>query len=160
MKIRGIKISKLYIKIFLSVLVGLLLAEVVTFATFRSIFHRGYRAEFGAIADAQATLARSFIDGRLAAGDSLFTIVVSLGTIVRANVWALDENEQVLAASVHRQLPDLDDVLEHSHRTREGLRFDFEDDALYALLPVSYPGQQQGYFLFEFRIKLRHIFCY
>lgn len=145
------KISKLYIKIFLSVLLGLVIAEALMFGAFRGIYRRGFRQEVGAMIDAQAILLRSFIRTRHAAGDSLQEVTVALAEILPGEAWALDEFDQPLAASrgIDAALPELDD-LDEEHRTREGVRLDFEDESLIASLPVVYPDGSRGSFIFEF----------
>lgn len=158
------KISKLYIKIFVSVLLGLVLAEVLMFGVFRRLYRENYHAEIGAIADAHAILIRSYMDTRLAAGDSLQQVTEKLAGIIPGDVWALDERDARLGGSLSEPAPafgkhsdahDYDSKYDHDRKfdrvTREGVRFDFEDDRLLALLPVVYPDGRPGKLIFQFR---------
>jgi signal transduction histidine kinase len=150
------KISKLYIKIFVSVLLGLIVAEALMFGAFRGIYRHGFRQEIGQIVDAHAVLIRSFVETRLAAGETLQNVTVELAGIVPGDVWALDEHGRPVAASLPQLAPPPLDEFAHEPKTREGVRLDFEDDALLALLPITYRDGRRGELVFEFRKGERH----
>lgn len=146
------KISKLYIKIFLSVLLGLILAETLMFSAFRGIYRHDFRRDVGEIVDAHAVLIRSYVETRLASGRTLQQATVELAAIVPGDVWALDAQNRVVASSVPQLAPpDIDDF-DRERETHEGVRLDFEDDALLALLPLAIDARgRPGRLLFEFR---------
>ncbi|MCR9141239.1 MAG: HAMP domain-containing histidine kinase [bacterium] len=145
------KVSKLYIKIFVSVLLGLIVAEALMFGAFRSIYRRGFRQEVGQVVDAHAILIRSFVHTRLADGANLQQVAVELAGIVPGDVWALDEQGRTIAASLPQLAPPPLDDFDNERMTQEGVRLDFEDDALLALLPLDYPDGGRGQLVFEFR---------
>lgn len=146
-----IKISQLYIKIFLSVLVGLVLAEVLIFSVFRRIYHDEFRSEVGCAADSQALLVRNFVASRLENGRSLQEICEEPGRFVPGRVWVLNEERQVLAASVPALSTGLQEFTETLNEVFEeepspaGLRVEFTGRVLYALLPLGFSADRSGY---------------
>jgi two-component system sensor histidine kinase CpxA len=145
------RISKLYIKIFVSVLVGLVVAELLIFGAFRRFYREEYRAQVREFIDAQAILMRSFVVSRQRDGASYSEITAELGSILPARVWVLDRAGRPLAASIERDPPRLDHG--GGHRTKQGVRFSFRDDGLLAMLPIPQADGSEAFFLFEFQRK-------
>jgi two-component system sensor histidine kinase CpxA len=107
------KPSKIYIKIFLSFLLILVVTEILIFALFGIIMGRYFRSEFDHYASAQAMLVREVIDSRirtspgvdLSKNEPLKDFVRDLGEALGAQAWLQGPDGQVVAKSFSGDLP-------------------------------------------------------
>ncbi len=159
------KISKLYIKIFLWFLAALIGAEFLVFGIVRSLSHEEIRGKFRRMADNHAGLMRGYIELRLETGASLEEVVRDLARRYEgANVWIGDVHGRRLVEplrydnavvgrtasdgdpgfsrvdyyALRAKFPD-DDVVRF-----ESFSFVDDDGRLYGMLPFRY-GERRLY---------------
>ena len=107
------KPSKIYIKIFLSFLLILIVTEILIFALFGIIMGRYFRSEFDHYASAQAMVVREVIDSRirtspgvdLSKNEPLKGFIRDLGEALGAQVWLQGPEGQVVEKSFSADLP-------------------------------------------------------
>ncbi len=102
------KPSKIYIKIFLSFLVILIVTEILIFALFGIIMGRYFQSEFDHYASAQVMVIKEAIDGKIGAApdvdlsknEPLKDFIRDLGEALGAQVWLQGPDGQVAATSL------------------------------------------------------------
>jgi len=107
------KPSKIYIKIFLSFLLILIVTEILIFALFGIIMGRYFQSEFNHYASAQAMVVKEVIDSRirtspvidLSKNEPLKDFIRDLGDALGAQVWLQGPDGQVVAKSSSADLP-------------------------------------------------------
>jgi signal transduction histidine kinase len=150
------KPSKIYIKIFLSFLLILLVTEILIFALFGIIMGRYFRAEIDHYASAQAMVVKEVIDSRirtspdvdLSKNEPLKDFIRDLGETLGAQVWLQGPDGQVVAKSfpgdppkkqIELQAGEWRDLghfrLYHGHRKGFGL---------YAVIPIKLKEEKPG----------------
>jgi len=107
------KPSKIYIKIFLSFLVILIVTEILIFALFGIIMGRYFRSEFNHYASVQAVLVKEVIDSKiktspgvdLSKNEPLKEFIRDLGERLGTQVWLQGPEGRVAAKSFSGDLP-------------------------------------------------------
>jgi len=107
------KPSKIYIRIFLSFLLILIVTEILIFALFGIIMGRFFQSEFDHYASAQVTLVKEVLDSKvnaaphvdLSQNESLKDLVRDWGAVLGAQVWLQDPEGQVVVKSFSGDLP-------------------------------------------------------
>jgi two-component system sensor histidine kinase CpxA len=147
-----VKPSKLYIKIFISFLLILIVAELLIFGLFGIIVGRHIRSEFDRYASAQVMLVKEIVEGKVRAApgvelsqnESLKGFIRDWGELLGAEVWLQDSGGEVLAKSFREGMPkELDQLkagrgrdlghfkLYHGRRGSRGV---------YAIVPMAFEG--------------------
>jgi len=107
------KPSKIYIKIFLSFLLILIVTEILIFALFGIIVGRYFQSEFDHYASAQVMMVKEIIDGKvnaapdveLAQNESLKDFIRNLGELLGAQVWLQDSEGKMVVRPSSGDLP-------------------------------------------------------
>jgi two-component system, OmpR family, sensor histidine kinase CpxA len=107
------KPSKIYIKIFLSFLLILVVTEILIFALFGIIMGRYFQSEFDHYASAQVLMVKEVIDSKIGAApdldlsqnEPLKAFIRDWGEALGAQVWLQDPNGRLVAKSFSGDLP-------------------------------------------------------
>jgi signal transduction histidine kinase len=143
------KPSKIYIKIFFSFLVILVVTEILIFALFGIIMGRYFQSEFDHYASALVTMVKEVIDSKintppdmeLSKNEPLKEFIRNWGEILGAQVWLQDSDGHLVAKSFSGDLP------AERHTLQSGRSRDFGDfkvyhgrkkgPKLYAVIPIK-----------------------
>ena len=143
------KPSKIYIKIFFSFLVILVVTEILIFALFGIIMGRYFQSEFDHYASALVTMVKEVIDSKintppdmeLSKNEPLKEFIRNWGEILGAQVWLQDPDGHLVAKSFSGDLP------AERHTLQSGRSRDFGDfkvyhgrkkgPKLYAVIPIK-----------------------
>jgi len=107
------KPGRLYIKIFLSFILVLIVTEILVFGLFRFSARRGFHSRFERFASSQAMIAKEFIEERiksephmrLAENESLKNLILRLSEIYGAKIWLADPDGTTLVKSFPGDIP-------------------------------------------------------
>ena len=107
------KPSKIYIKIFFSFLVILVVTEILIFALFGIIMGRYFQSEFNHYASAQVMMIKEVIDSKVnampdvepARNESLKELIRKIEELLGAQVWLQDSDGHLVAKSFSGDLP-------------------------------------------------------
>lgn len=159
------KLGKLYIKIFLSFVLVLILTEILIFGLFMVAANRGFHSRMMRAIDAHVLIAKDLVedqieknpDMRLADNESLRRILERLGEAYGSKVWITGPNGTPLLKSFSGDIPD-------NIRTIERKQFSFQKNfrlyrgprrgwEFYAVIPMKIHGGETGglHVLFEKR---------
>jgi len=125
-----VKPSKIYIKIFISFLLILIVAEILIFGLFGIIVGSHFRAEFDRYASAQVMLVKEIMESKvrsapgveLSQNESLKAFIRDWGELLGAEVWLQNSGGEVLAKSFREGLPKEPDQLKRGRR-KDGIWF-------------------------------------
>jgi two-component system sensor histidine kinase CpxA len=147
------KPSKIYIKIFISFLMILIVTEILIFGLFIIYPGRNFRAGIEQYAKAVVTMVRESIEDKIrtapdvdpSRNDSLKEFIRNLGQLLNAKIWLQDAGGGALVKSFPGNPPAEPDELEAEHEKDLG-SFKFyhghgRSSALYAVIPIDL---QQG----------------
>ena len=143
------KPSKIYIKIFLSFLLILIVTEILIFALFGIIMGRYFRSEFDHYASAQAMLVKEVIDSKirtspgvdLSKNEPLKDFIRDLGESLGTQVWLQGPDGQVVAKSFSAD-PSVEQIKLLSGQWRDFGHFKLyhgrkRGPKLYAVVPIK-----------------------
>jgi two-component system sensor histidine kinase CpxA len=150
------KPSKIYIKIFLSFLLILIVTEILIFALFGIIMGRYFQSEFDHYASAQAMVVREVIDSRiltspgvdLSKNEPLKGFIRDLGEALGAQVWLQGPDGQVVAKSSSADLP-VEQIKLLSGRWKDFGHFKMyhgrkRGPKLYAVIPIKLEAEKSA----------------
>ena len=108
------KPGKLYIKIFLSFVLVLIVTEILVFGLFYFSSRRSFRSRFQHYVSSQALIVKELLEEkiksepqtRLAENESVKDFILRLGEIYGAKIWLADPNEKALFKSFPGNIPD------------------------------------------------------
>jgi signal transduction histidine kinase len=143
------KPSKIYIKIFFSFLVILVVTEILIFALFGIIMGRYFQSEFDHYASALVTMVKEVIDSKintppdmeLSKNEPLKEFIRNWGEILGAQVWLQDSDGHLVAKSFSGDLP-AERLTLQSGRSRDFGDFKVyhgrkKGPKLYAVIPIK-----------------------
>lgn len=150
------KPSKIYLKIFFSFLVILIVTEILIFALFGIIMGRYFRSEFNHYASVQAMLVKEVIDSKIKASpgvdlsknEALKEFIRDLGESLGTQVWLQGPEGRVVAKSFSGDLP-----VEHlkvlSSQWRDFGHFKIyhgrkRGPKLYAVIPITVEAEKSA----------------
>ena len=150
------KPSKIYIKIFLSFLLILIVTEILIFALFGIIMGRYFQSEFDHYASAQVMVVKEVIDNRirtspdvdLSKNDTLKDFIRDWGEVLGAQVWLRGPDGQLVAKSFTGDLPEEQTKLLSSRRRDFG-HFTLyhghrRGPKLYAVIPIKLEAEKSA----------------
>jgi two-component system sensor histidine kinase CpxA len=150
------KPSKIYIKIFLSFLLILIVTEILIFALFGIIMGRYFKSEFDHYASAQVMLVKEVIDSKINAvpdmelskNEPLKDFIRNWGEVLGAQVWLQDSDGRLVAKSFSGDLPEKRLTL-HEGRWRDLGDFRLyhgrkRGPKLYAVIPIKLEGEKSA----------------
>jgi two-component system sensor histidine kinase CpxA len=150
------KPSKIYIKIFLSFLLILIVTEILIFALFGIIMGRYFQSEFDHYAAAQAMVIKEAIDGKIGAApevdlsknEPLKDFIRDWGEVLGAQVWLQGPDGQVVVTSFPGASPKEQIALppgqwkDFGHfRIHHGRK---RGPKLYAVIPIKLEGEKSA----------------
>jgi signal transduction histidine kinase len=159
------KFGKLYIKIFLSFVLVLVLTEILIFGLFMVAANRGFHSQMMRAIDAHVLIAKDLVedqirknpDMRLADNEPLKRIIERLGEAYGSKVWLAGANGKPILKSFSGDIPDNIRTIE---RKRFSIRKNFKlyrgsrrGWEFYAVIPMMIQGGEMGglHVLFEKR---------
>ena len=159
------KLGKLYIKIFLSFVLVLILTEILIFGLFMVAANRGFHSRMKQAIDAHVLIAKDLVedqikknpDMRLADNEPLKKIIERLGEAYGSKVWLTGSNGTPLLKSFSGEIPDnirtiklKQFSIQKNFRLYRGPRRGWE---FYAVIPMMIHGGEMGglHVLFEKR---------
>jgi len=143
------KPSKIYLKIFFSFLLILVVTEILIFGLFGIIIGRHFRSEMDRYASAQIMMVKEIIESKMRAvpmgeqapNESLKEFMEGMGELLGAQVWLQREDGEVVATSFHGDIPKEQEELKKgrardfgSFRLYHGRR---SGSGAYAVVPVA-----------------------
>jgi len=143
------KPSKIYLKIFFSFLVILIVTEILIFGLFGIVLGRHLRSEMDRYASAQAMMVKEIIESKMqtvpegerSSNESLNAFMAKMGELLGAQIWLQREDGEVVAKSFHGSLPKEQKELEGgrvkdfgSFRLYHGRR---SGSGAYAVVPIA-----------------------
>jgi two-component system sensor histidine kinase CpxA len=143
------KPSKIYLKIFFSFLVILIVTEILIFGLFGIIIGRHLRSEMDRYASTQVMMVKEILESKMRTvpegervpNESLKAFIEKMGELLGAKVWLQKEDGEVVAKSFHGNLPKEQEELEKgrgtdfgSFRLYHGRR---SGSAAYAVVPIA-----------------------
>jgi len=150
------KPSKIYIKIFLSFLLILIVTEILIFALFGIVMGRYFQSEFDHYASAQVMVVKEVIDSRirtspdvdLSKNDTLKDFIRDWGEVLGAQVWLRGPDGQLVAKSFTGDLPEEQTKLLSSRRRDFG-HFTLyhghrRGPKLYAVIPIKLEAEKSA----------------
>jgi two-component system sensor histidine kinase CpxA len=148
------KPSKIYIKIFLSFLLILVVTEILIFALFGIIMGRYFQSEFDHYASAQAMVVKEVVDSRirtspgveLSKNEPLKDFIQRLGEVLGAQVWLQGPDGQVAVKSFSSDLP-VEQIRPLSGKWKDFGHFKLyhgrkRGPKLYAVIPINLETQK------------------
>ena len=159
------KFGKLYIKIFLSFVLVLILTEILIFGLFMFAVNRGFHSRMMRAIDAHVLIAKDLVedqikknpDMRLADNEPLKRTIERLGEAYGSKVWLAGANGTPILKSFSGNIPDNLQTIERKQfsirknfKLYRGLRRGWE---FYAVIPMMIQGGEMGglHVLFEKR---------
>lgn len=150
------KPGKLYIKIFLSFVVCLIVTEILVFGLFRLSAEKIFRSRFERFANAQAIIVKESIEEKTRAEPNMHPadnkplkdLIVRLGEIYGAKVWLTTPDGTPLVQSSPGDIPD--DIVRISEKRADDFKtfrlyHDFRKKKIvYIIIPVTLPKSGMG----------------
>ena len=150
------KPSKIYIKIFFSFLLILIVTEIVIFALFGIIVGRYFQSEFDHYASAQVMVVKEVIgskintapDMELSKNEPLKDFIRNWGEVLGAQVWLQDSDGRLVVKSFSGDLPEKRLTLQRG-RSRDLGHFKLyhghkRGPKLYAVIPIKLTGEKSA----------------
>jgi len=150
------KPSKIYIKIFISFLLILIVTEILIFALFGIIVGRYFQSEIDHYASAQVMMVKEIIDSKMGAApevelsqnESLKDFIRNWGQVLGAQVWLRDSDGQLVVKSFSGDLPKEQSKLQAgqwrdlgAYRLYHGHR---KSPRLYAVIPIKFKEEKSA----------------
>jgi len=150
------KPSKIYIKIFLSFLLILIVTEILIFALFGIIMGRFFQSQFDHYASAQVMMVKEVIDSKigtapdieLSKNEPLKDFIRNWGEVLGAQVWLQDSDGHLVAKSFSGDLP-AERLALQAGRSRDLGYFKLyhghkRGPKLYAVIPITLKSEKSA----------------